>query len=280
MIRDLSETLRDLLEDQIPELANGKVVFDAPTDQFKPSQTVVDLFLYDIRENMELRSNEPLIKRDNGQLMIQRPALRVACSYLVTAWPFGGEELALQEHHLLSQTLMALSKNRTIPAKYLKGSLAGQEPPLPMVTAQPNGLKDPAEFWTALGSKLRASISVTVTISMELFAPEAAKPVSTSNILLGLQTSAEEEMIAATPSDLYLIGGQVFDAAGEPVGNASVEIVEINRSTRTDENGLYRFKKVRQGTYTLRVKSNAKESSISLIVPAQSEGGFNVQLTG
>ena len=44
---------------------------------------------------MELRSNEPTLRRLNGQVEIQRPPLRVACSYLITAWPIGGTDLAL-----------------------------------------------------------------------------------------------------------------------------------------------------------------------------------------
>ncbi len=71
MIRDLSETLRAMLDDPAlanlyPELAAAQILFDQPTEQFKPSQTTLNLFLYDVRENMELRSNEPLFERRNG----------------------------------------------------------------------------------------------------------------------------------------------------------------------------------------------------------------------
>src|SRR5204863_5477003 len=113
MIRDLSLTLQAILDDSalsatFPELAATQVVFDRPVETFNPTQTAIDLFLYDIRENMELRSNEPTMRRLNGQAEIRRPPLRVVCSYLVTAWPVGGSDLALQEHRLLSQALQVL----------------------------------------------------------------------------------------------------------------------------------------------------------------------------
>src|SRR5215213_3502110 len=172
MIRDLSETLRVMLDDpavvaDCPELAAALIVFDRPSEQFNPAQTTIDLFLYDVRENMELRSNEPFVERHNGQATIQRPPMRVACSYLVTAWPVGGAELALQEQRLLSQVLLVLTRHPTIPKSFLQGSLVGQPPPLPLVMTQAEGVKDPTEFWTALGNKLRTSLTLTVTIAMQ-----------------------------------------------------------------------------------------------------------------
>ncbi len=189
MIRDLSLTLQAILEDPalttpFPELAAAQIVFDRPVETFNPTQTTIDLFLYDIRENMELRSNEPLMRRLNGQVEIQRPPLRVACSYLITAWPIGGTDLALQEHRLLSQVLQVLSRYAKIPVAFLKGQLVGQEPPLPMMTAQTDGLKEPAEFWTAIGNKLRPSLTVTVTIGMEVFTPVTAPIVITEEVRL------------------------------------------------------------------------------------------------
>ena len=72
MIRDLSLTLRSLLDDpalasSFPELAAAQVVFYRPDEQFSPAQTTVDLFLYDIRENLELRSSEPRLERHNAE---------------------------------------------------------------------------------------------------------------------------------------------------------------------------------------------------------------------
>jgi phage antirepressor YoqD-like protein len=59
MIRDLSQTLRAILtQPGLPaELAAAQIAFDRPTEQFNPSQTTVDLFLFDVQENKELRSN-------------------------------------------------------------------------------------------------------------------------------------------------------------------------------------------------------------------------------
>jgi hypothetical protein len=165
MIRALSETLQAILDQPgLPnELAEAEVVFDRPVAQFNPQKTCINLFLYDIRENLELRNNESTVERQNGQAIIRRPTLRVACTYLVTAWVVGGTEVALQEHRLLSQIFQVLSRYDTIPEPFLQGDLQGQEPPLPMIVTSADGLKNPAEFWTSLGTPLRASLAVSVT---------------------------------------------------------------------------------------------------------------------
>jgi hypothetical protein len=142
MIRDLSSTLQAVLSDPslaapFPELHNALIAFDRPDDGFKPAQTTIDIFLFDVRENMELRSNEPRIERLNGQAVIHPGPMRLACTYLITAWPVGGADLVLQEQRLLAQVLQVLSRYPKIPAAFLKGKLVRQEPQLPMMASHP-----------------------------------------------------------------------------------------------------------------------------------------------
>jgi hypothetical protein len=286
MIRDLSQTLRSLLtQPGVPaELAAAQIVFDRPTDQFNPTQATVDLFLYDIRENLELRDNEAHLERQNGQVTIRRPPLRVACSYLVTAWSAGvsGDELALQEHRLLSQVLQVFSRYSTIPNQFLQGSLANQEPPLPMMTAQANGLKEPAEFWTSLGTQLRASIGVTVTISIEtLVTPEVAPIVITRDLRLGQRISPQlEQFNPGTEEQFFRIGGRISDAADQPVAKATVTLVEVGLTTATDEEGYYSIGVVPAGTYTLQVQSGAMVEQTAIAIPVvTTDGDYNLQLS-
>ena len=286
MIRDLSETLRAILDDpalaaEFPELAAAQIVFDRPTEQFNPQQTTIDLFLYDVRENMELRSNEPVIERNNGTATIHRPPMRVACSYLVTAWPVGGAEPPLQEHRLLSQTIQVLSRYPTIPASYLKGKLVGQEPPLPLITSQADGLKNVSEFWTAIGNKLRPSVTLAVTISMQPFAAETAKVVIEAETRIGERVALDKKAISpATLVDGIRISGRITDAADAPVAKAKVSIVETGRSAITNSDGVYSLGLLQAGTFTLRVESGSNVVNKTITIPATAGKNFNVKLTG
>lgn len=164
MISDLSQTLRAILtQPGLPrDLAAAQIVFDRPSETFTPTQTTVDLFLYELREDRDSGDGPGI-----GGSAAVRP---LACTYLVTAWPVGGPEVALQEHQLLSDVLRVLSAHPTIPKEFLQGGLAGQDPPPQMLVMHPDALKNAAEFWTALGSKLRPSLTVTVTIRVPAFA--------------------------------------------------------------------------------------------------------------
>lgn len=283
MINELSETLRAILDDpnlaaDFPELAAAQVVFERPAEAFKPSQTTIDLFLYDVREDMELRSNEPVVTRQNGQAVIRRPPLRVACSYLLTAWAVGGGELPLLEQKLLSQAMMVLARYPTIPVSFLKGSLTGQEPPLPMMASRADGLKNPSEFWTAVGNKLRPSVTIVVTISLDPFAPVTAPLVITSDVRVGERTSpAEKKLKAQTKEDIFRVSGRVTNAQGAPVGGAVVSLKNTGLSTATNAEGLYALGPLAAGSYTVRAQAGQSVKEVNIVVPAASGNNYNVQ---
>lgn len=284
MINDLSETLRAMFDDPklapaFPELAAAQVVFDRPAEQFNPAQTTVDLFLYDVREDMELRSSEPVVERRNGTAVIKRPPLRVACSYLLTAWAVGGGELPLLEQKILSQALVVVSRNPTIPAPFLKGGLSGQEPPLPMVAARADGLKSPAEFWTAVGNKLRPSLTIVVTIGLDVFEPPEPVPfVITTDVRVGHRTSpGERKLTAQTAQDNFRVGGWVTGADQKPAAAAQVTLKNTGLETTTDAEGRYDFGPLAKGSYTVRVRAGQSVKEVNIVVPATPGSNYNVQ---
>jgi Pvc16 N-terminal domain/Carboxypeptidase regulatory-like domain len=253
VIRDLSVSLRNLLDDpalsvDFPELETAAVVFDRPTSTFNPPQSSVDLFLYDIRENVELRSNEREVVRNGPLATVRKAPMRIDCSYLVTAWPVGGTELPLQEHRLLSQTLQVLIRNPTLPAGFLTGSLIGQEPPLPSIAPEVDGLKSAAEFWTSMGSQLRAAFTVTVTISVPAL-PDVTGPIVT--------TKTAHFALATRPVDetRVQVGGQVVDGGGQGIAGAIVDVLDAGERAVTDAEGRYLLSRVPIGNRTLRVSA-------------------------
>jgi hypothetical protein len=268
MISDLSLTLRSLLS---PALEQAQIVFDQPSEAFKPSQTTINVFLYDIRENLELRNSEPRIEpRAAGNVAIRRPPSRIACSYLITAWAVGGTEPPLQEHRLLSDVLAVLMRYPTVPEHYLQGSLKGQEPPLPMLIAQADGLKAPHEFWSAIGNKLRPSITATVTIGMELTEPEPeeAPLVRIHDIILGEKTSPREQALkSATRSESCRIAGRVTNGQEKPVQDANVSVLGTNLRVRTDAEGRYTLGLLMPGTYTLQAEKNDTQKTFQVMIP-------------
>ncbi len=173
MIDDLDKTVEELLRRELaPALVEQVAIsFAAPDSEFPPSSVTlpaVDLFLYDIRENLELRRTGWIVEHGNNGTATKKLApVRVDCSYLITAWASeSSTSRPLDEHRLLSEVMKVLIRYPVIPEVLLQGSLRGQEPPLPSSTLQPGRLQSVAEFWQALGGKPKAALNYTVTIGI------------------------------------------------------------------------------------------------------------------
>jgi hypothetical protein len=190
MISDLDDSLTTLLKQQLPPeiVSSTQISFDAPDDRFPPTGVTlpaIDLFLYDVRENMDLRATDWVVDRPaTGDLVRYPPPARVDCSYLVTAWPSDGStSRATDEHRLLSEVMAVLLRFPILPESVLAGELAGQTPPLPATSLGPGRLQSVAEFWQALGGKPKAALNLTVTIGVVLAQPAGAGPPITDRVV-------------------------------------------------------------------------------------------------
>lgn len=173
MIDELDDSLELLLARELPPALKGKVEisFATPDDQFSPGdegKLAVNLFLYDIRENNELRNNEWEVEHKENVVYREPPPIRIDCSYLVTAWSSADERYRpKEEHRVLTEVMIILLRYPTLPKKFLTGSLEKRAPPLPTTALQPGRLQSLGEFWQALGGKPKAAFDYTVTISVQ-----------------------------------------------------------------------------------------------------------------
>ena len=176
MLDDLDKTLEKLLKRELPPglVEQVTITFAAPGEQFPPTSVslpAIDLFLYDVRENRELRTSEWTLDRGDDGMGFKRPApVRVDCSYLITAWVNTGSLTSAQEEHrLLGETMRVIVRHPVIPSEFLQGKLRGQELDMSTVSIQPGHLQSLAEFWQALGGKPKAALNYRVTMALELF---------------------------------------------------------------------------------------------------------------
>src|SRR5262245_34532321 len=142
MLNDLDQTLRVILDDAAAptELRNADISFETPDKTFAPALATVNLFLYEVKENRELRDPVPITEIVAGTFVRRQPPLRATCAYLVTAWSNAvGAARVVEEHRLLGQALLWLSRFPRIPAGFLQGTLAVQPFPPPTMVAQLEG---------------------------------------------------------------------------------------------------------------------------------------------
>ena len=188
MIDDLDKTIRELLKREL-QIDNLQVTFETPDAQFRPHVVppALDLFLYDIRENRDLRSNQTPTERAPYNMALFRPApVRVDCSYLVTAWVGDGSNSRTEnEHRLLADAMTVLLRYSTLPADILQGRLMQQAEDPPTATLQPGRLQSIGEFWQALGGNPKAAFDYTVTVGLQPFAHSAVPVVRELDVDMG-----------------------------------------------------------------------------------------------
>jgi hypothetical protein len=181
MLHHLDTTLTALLLRELAptyKIDAGNISFAAPDDQFRKSgykSPTLNLFLYDMHENLELRSNEWDQRIEGGQALRQRPPARLDCAYLITTWfSSTGADTVRDEHALLGDIARVLMRYRTLPAELVAEPLKRAGLPLWAHVVQPT--QHMSEFWQAMGGKPRVTLSYTVTISMNLSDPEPLGP--------------------------------------------------------------------------------------------------------
>ena len=168
MIQDVDESLRTLIRRDALAGMDIDVLLDAPTREWsaRRNSPTLDLYLYDIREDLRRRENGILdIHDENGHVTERRrPPRFYKLSYLVTAWTQRPED----EHLLLSSVLLCLLRHDHLPFDVLAGSLAGLTLPIPVTVALPppedRALSD---VWSALGGELKPSLDLVVISPFE-----------------------------------------------------------------------------------------------------------------
>jgi Pvc16 N-terminal domain len=194
MIQDLDDTLKELLVKKVPiDLAAIDIKFEMPDKEWEgklSTKPTINLYLYDIRENHELRSNERFLTR-NGGIGTETPSpVRIDFSYLITTWT---KEIA-DEHRLLGRILKTLLQYSVLPSDVLKGEMGTQSLPLRGWVAQPEKTPNAWDFWTAIGGGVKASLHYMVTV--------AVQPLESVNAHLVQADGVQVDLYQATPKQL------------------------------------------------------------------------------
>ena len=197
MIEYLDASIKALLEYELMDIhPDLSISFETPDDDF-PSGIVtapaVDLFLYDIRENLELRHNERYVRRagPGATTLLTREPVFVECTYLITTWSTATETAAHDEQVIISDVVRALYRHVSIPeilpdkndpngpsVQILQGDLAGADPLPRAFTIQTGHMQNPSEFWSAMGGKPKPQCNYQVTFAMDVFAPVRSKMIN------------------------------------------------------------------------------------------------------
>ena len=177
------------------------------------SKPTVNLYLYDIRENTELRDPTPWKVRTgpNNTAVKSRPEPRIDLTYSITAFANASED----EHRLLSRILLTLFQHPVMPEEVLRGAVSGQE--IRASVAQAGGvMQTPADYWGALDNDIRPAIDYRLTVRLDLSQEITAGMVLTSTFKV--QQVVDGGVVAGSREPSHQIGGRIHRRDGDAAG--------------------------------------------------------------
>ncbi len=258
MLTDFNETLKNVLVQRMPLDPNEvDVSFECPKREWsaKILKPTINLYLFDLRENVELRHATWMTERGlDGPSGLRRPLVNVDLSYFVTAWA----RTVIDEHQLLWRVMATLMRESTYSPDLLVGEVqrAGAAP-VRTLTAHADGVvRNPGEFWGALDNDLKPAVTYTATLALDLDVLSAAPLVLTKVIDLG----GMPELPGPVPQRLTAIGGTVCTRSGEDsrlyaVPDAWVTFPDLGITVRSDNYGRYTIGQIPEGQHRVRVVS-------------------------
>ena len=286
MIQDVDETLRQFLGAELASIPGctinktEQITFEHPSLADDPDRppTRVNLFLYDVRENSSLRESSFHRTGRPGDLErgVKPPPVHLDLSYLVTAY---SQSFAPQEHRLLAEVLGAFLRNPVIPSSNYVGEYFGQ-PSGAIINhiAQPESLgkHDLILLWQAIGGKLRASLPLVITAKYDPFESRHTKIVRelvlnfAAESLLGDPFGSPETKRIR----ISIAGVVVSRETEEPIEGAHLRLEGLDRSARTDANGVFSFLNIPVGAYTLHIKKEGYLLQETATKACNAEGGI------
>lgn len=282
MIPDVDEVLKKLLIHEIRIKGNEvDIRFEQPKREWSSrlSKPTINLFLFDIRENLRLRGAEQYrtIKRPDGVSEIRRNPVRMDLRYIMSAWVKEPED----EHLLLASAINGLLRNPFLPEKLLTKNLKDQPAPMPLEVAtfppEAGPIDKFSEIWGVLDNEMRPGILLTVTVSFDPYTPMEYKQVRTRELKFFQDPSPElPDTNARVLSKTYNeVGGRIKSDKYAP-SSLSLVLVETQKPVELSEEGEFALFNIVDGEYHIDILYNQKVlKRHKLVVPAKE---YDIQL--
>ncbi|KVN29743.1 Pvc16 family protein [Burkholderia ubonensis] len=156
--RSINEALRSYLDTAV------SIRFDLPDPANLPAEPVVSVFLYDMYEDLGLRTGEA---RAYSAGVLLPGKVNVCCNYLITYWDgnyaSGNDSLGgapdNQTMRVMNEVMNALINNRSLPG--IPGAYTRVIPPR-------DDLMSLSGFWQSLGNKPRLLLNYSATVPVSL----------------------------------------------------------------------------------------------------------------
>jgi hypothetical protein len=263
MLPSLHASIRELIYERGRiSPAEVDVRFEPPTRAYidRLTRPTINMFLYDISENTELRRSEFRTTRSNGQSERRMAPRRIDLRYLVTVLTTEIED----EHQLLWRTLATLMRFHEIPSDLLPAGVRDIETPVTTRAARADDNARINDLWSPLGIDPRSALSYVVTAPLDLDIVLRA-PLVLTRTAQYVRTSEEGPFEVG-----HHIGGAVRGPGGEPVAGVTVGVDGSSLMSTTAQDGTFVLPNVPDGVVTIRVTGlDGASHTVTMDVPGE-----------
>ena len=157
IIRDVGNTLKELLEVNIPALRTN-ISFNSPAEMQNPTgnRRLLSLFLYQLAENVHMRNRN--LEAPNPERLVY-PAVILDLYYLLTPYAQERED----EFDILERVVRVFYDNATLRGSNLKGMLLDSGNDVLRVVLHPLSLEDLNHLWNTFSKPFKTSVAYLVT---------------------------------------------------------------------------------------------------------------------
>lgn len=266
MLEELNACIRQLLRDRgLIDARDVDIEFDPPLKPWASAlvRPTLDLFLFDIQENTELRETGLTTTRGNGRGTHRLPPRRFDLRYMVSALT----SVVADEHLLLWRALVTLMKYQTLPSELLPAPMREVGVAVTTKVSKPDDAPRALDVWSALEAPPRPSLIYVVTVPVDL-----GISIEAPLVLTRTARYLRSHEPAARPDIGTHIGGVVRDRNGLPVPGAVVALADTARSgNATNAAGEFVLTGVPTGGVTLRVERPGSAARlIEIEIPSES----------
>lgn len=262
MIYELNETIKKLLLDEMPvRKGDVDVQFDLPKKEWSSrlSKPTLNLYMYDLLENIELRGSEQWTQTDNGDgtVTLHRNPVRVNFYYLVTSW---AKEIQ-DEQQLLSAALTTLLRQPIIPEALLPENLKNQPVPIRLEVAQNKNLAKLSDFWGSIENDPHPGIRLTVTLTIDPYKPITSPRVATSEVRFKQNPSPTTQKFEDSGAKLvdsksyFSLRGKLISKKYSPT-TLKIVLKETGKEISIQEEGEFAIQRLTKGTYHIDIIFN------------------------
>ena len=268
MLLELHNTLQRLLYER-GQISPREVdiMFEAPTRERvdKLTRPTINMFLFDLQENIELRQSNFETTRNNGRAERRQAPRRFDLRYMVSVLTTEVED----EHQLLWRVLLTLVRHPQFPAEVLSDELRVLEPALTTQVSRADEGQRLSGVWTALGVPPHPALCYVVTVPVDMNVVIEAPLVLTRTARYRHMYASEVAAEVGTH-----IGGVVRNEEGKPL--AQVKVALEGRGAiegETNQEGHFVLHGVPSGPIMLIVRrTDGSQKIVPLEVPAPRAG--------